>query len=83
MTYPYISVCNCCRDKERKVNDDRRLEGQNWVTLYALGHSSLAQHKKYEWSVRIIILSTKHSHFNDLERKQSTWYFTRYHCKLQ
>lgn len=64
-----LNVCNCCRVKERKVNDDKRLEGQNGVTLYALGHF-MARHKKYEWSVRIIIYSTKHSHFNDLEWKQ-------------
>lgn len=40
-----LNVCNCCRVKERKVNDDKRLEGQNGVTLYALGHF-MARHKK-------------------------------------
>lgn len=40
-----LNVCNCCRVKERKVNDDKRLEGQNGVTLYALGHF-MAWHKK-------------------------------------
>lgn len=50
MTYPYIRfelefVQLLQSNKERKVNDDKRLEGQNGVTLYALGHF-MARHKK-------------------------------------
>lgn len=30
--------------------------------------------KKYEWSVRIIIYSTKHSHFNDLDNRREFQY---------